>query len=141
MKTLPLLFILGLGFHLSFLAPAQRAQADTTLGQQLKEVVQADAQLSDENKSKLSAIIDRLTQKNEEIQAQIREKKIELLKALLAKPKGSKEAKSLKRSIIRLHDQKLENGLKALEDLKDVLGHQKDPEILFQKILELGGRN
>jgi hypothetical protein len=116
------------------------AKADAELEKQLKDVVMADTALSVEAKGKLVAIIENVTIKNEEIQIKIREQKVQLLKALLAKPGGSNEAKNLRRSLIKLNDERLENSLKALESLKEVLGHQKNPEILFNKILEAGGR-
>ena len=116
------------------------AFADAELEKQLKEVIMADAALGAETQGKLISIIESVTIQNDQIQAKIREQKVQLLKAVLAKPNGSKEAKDLKRSLIKLNDQRLENSLKALESLKDVLGHQKNPEILFNKILELGGR-
>jgi hypothetical protein len=116
------------------------AFADAELEKQLKEVVMADSALRPETQKQLISIIESVTVQNDEIQVKIREQKVLLLKAVLAKPNGSKEAKDLKRSLIKLNDQRLENSLKALESLREVLGHQKNPEVLFQKILELGGR-
>ncbi len=116
------------------------AYADAELEKQLKEVVMADTAISSDTQKKLISIIETLTIQNDEIQAKIREQKVQLLKAVLYKPSGSKEAGDLKRSLVKLNDQRLQNGLKALESLKEVLGHQKNPEILFNKILELGGR-
>jgi hypothetical protein len=127
-----IMLILTLGTSTAF--------ADAELEKQLKEVIMADTALGAETQGKLISIIESVTIQNDQIQAKIREQKVQLLKAVLAKPNGSKEAKDLKRSLIKLSDQRLENSLKALESLKDVLGHQKNPEILFNKILELGGR-
>lgn len=116
------------------------SRADAELEQQLKQVIQEDTNLSPDQRTKLTSIIQDVTQKNNALQEQIRTQKVEFLKALLANPQGSKEARNLKRSLIKLHDQRLENSLKALEELKEVLGHQKNPQILFQKILDVGGR-
>ncbi|MBU6153117.1 MAG: hypothetical protein KGP28_02335 [Bdellovibrionales bacterium] len=116
------------------------AFADVELEQQLKEVVMTDTGIGPEIKNKLISIIEKVTSENNEINTKIREQKVMLLKALLSKSSAPKEAKELKQSLIKLNDQRLDNSLKALESLKDVLGHQKNPEILFKKILELGGR-
>lgn len=123
-----------------FLLGTPPAFADAELEKQLKEVVMADTAISPDTQKKLISIIETLTVQNDEIQSKIREQKVQLLKAVLSKSNESKEASNLKRSLIKLNDQRLENGLKALESLKEVLGHQKNPEILFNKILELGGR-
>ncbi len=125
---------------LAFFLGSPTALADPELEKQLKDVVMADTTLSPENKGKLVSIIETVTVQNEGIQAKIREQKVQLLKALIAGSTESHEAKNLKRSLIKLNDQRLENSLRALESLKDVLGHQKNPEILFNKILDMGGR-
>lgn len=123
-----------------FLLGGSAALADAELEKQLKEVITADTALSAETQGKLIAIIEKVSIQNDELQKKIREQKVQLLKLVLAQPNGSKEGRDLKRSLIKLNDQRLENSLKALESLRDVLGHQKNPEILFNKILELGGR-
>lgn len=130
--------LVALALILSF--GSSSAFADAELEKQLKEVIMADTAIDADTRGKLVSIIEKVTLQNDEIQTKIREQKVQFLKALLDKPNGSKEAKELKRSLIKLNDQRLENSLKALESLKQVLGHQKNPEILFNKILELGGR-
>ncbi|NDF16125.1 hypothetical protein EB061_12540 [bacterium] len=78
--------------------------------------------------------------KNEEIQTLMNQKKSLLVKELLAFPYRKSRVESLKRSILKLNEERARNGLQALDQLKEVMGHQDNPQKVMDRVIEMGGR-
>jgi hypothetical protein len=122
---------------------ARREPVDSSpgsLNRRLEDLIEADAELTRSRKDELLTVIRRMSSKNEEIMTLIHQKKSLLIKALLASPYQKNRVESLKRSILKLHHDRAQNGLKALEQLKEVMGHQDNPQTVMEKFMEMGGR-
>lgn len=111
-----------------------------SLNQRLEELVEGDASLTRERKDELLAVLRRMAAKNEEILTLMNQKKSLLVKELLSQPYRKNRAESLKRSILKLNDERARNGLQALEQLKEVMGHQDNPQTVLEKVMDMGGR-
>jgi hypothetical protein len=111
-----------------------------SLNRRLEDLIEADAELTRARKDELLGVIRRMASKNEEIMTLINQKKSLLIKALLARPYQKHRVDNLKRSILRLNHERAQNGLQALEQLKEVMGHQDNPQTVMEKVMEMGGR-
>ena len=113
----------------------------SSLNEHVRGIIEGDSALSPDKKATLIGIVDKTSAENTETQILINQKSSLLLKELLSDPYHPKNVSFLKKSLVKLNEKKLSNSLQALEQIKEVLGHYKDREILFNKMLQLGGRN
>ncbi len=111
-----------------------------SLSQRLEDLVESDSALSRSRKDELLGVLRQMAAKNEEIQTLMNQKKSLLVKELLAYPYRKSRVESLKRSILKLNEERARNGLQALDQLKEVMGHQDNPQKVMDRVIEMGGR-
>jgi hypothetical protein len=111
-----------------------------SLSQRLEDLVESDSALSRSRKDELLGVLRQMAAKNEEIQTLMNQKKSLLVKELLAFPYRKSRVESLKRSILKLNEERARNGLQALDQLKEVMGHQDNPQKVMDRVIEMGGR-
>jgi hypothetical protein len=111
-----------------------------SLSRRLEDLVESDQALSRFRKDELLGVLRRMAERNEEIQTLMNQKKSLLVKELLAYPYRKSRVESLKRSILKLNEDRARNGLQALDQLKEVMGHQDNPQKVMDRVIEMGGR-
>jgi hypothetical protein len=111
------------------------------LTERLTDLINADTQITAEQKTALLSLVEKVSAENRELQLTINQKKSLLMKELLSPNYSRTRSKAMVSSIVSLDKKQLNNTLNALTEAKKILGKRENSEVLMERIMEAGGRD